>query len=101
MEKTIEQALAEGDAQVVAEIDGREVTRAELAKAFDRVVPLEDWKKTIDAYVVVTRDGEQELIAKAIEFFTGSKATFEVVRQGRYYVSYRVRAAGYFATIGA
>jgi hypothetical protein len=101
MDKTIQQTCAELEQQVVCKIRGRDVTRAELSKAFDRVAPIANWKNPIDAIVVFTQDGERELVEYAIEFFTGSKAKLEVIRLQAYCSTYRVTAAGYYATIGA
>lgn len=105
MEKTIQQITAELDSQVVDRIGGRDVTRADLSKAFGRVEPKDHWKNPIDAHVVVPAGeaGELELetIGRAVTFFTGSKAEFFLVRAEVGLRTYRVKAAGYFAAIGA
>lgn len=93
--------------QVVAKILGRDVTQGELSAAFDKVAPKDHWKNRIDAQVVLSNDFDLLLIHNAVEFFTGSKATIEpvaiITSNGRPtgQTRYRVKAAGYFATIGA
>jgi high-affinity K+ transport system ATPase subunit B len=89
------------DAQVVTRIEGRDVTRAELSRAFSRVEPKQNWKNPIDAIVVISSSYERLAIAAAVTFFTGSVATFDVVRLEANHSTYRVRAAGYYAAIGA
>jgi hypothetical protein len=94
---------AEGDAQVVATVNGRRVTRGELSAAFDKVRNPEHWKRPIDANVELG-DEEIALVQEAIVFFTGSQATLYPLlgtgsAPGR--CRYRVVADGYFMTIGA
>lgn len=91
-----EKMRAELDAEVVAKVNGVDATRADLNAAFERIKPTGHWKNRIDAVVGLT-DHERDLTREAIVFFTGSIPTFEVVEHGKY----RVRAAGYFLTIGA
>lgn len=91
--------------QVVAKVLGRDVTQGELSQAFDKVSPKDHWKNPIDAQVVLSNDFDLLLVAEAVTFFTGSKATFTpvlfITARGKREMRYRVRAAGYFATIGA
>lgn len=93
--------------QVVAQILGRDVTRGDLAKAFARVEPRDNWKNPIDAEVVLSSDFEMMTISEAVTFYTGSVPTFVpvavITKCGKTtgQTKYRVRAAGYFATIGA
>ena len=99
--------LNEFSKTVVTRILGRDVTQGELARAFDKVAPASHWKNPIDALVVISNDFEMELLRSAITFFTGSVARFEIVAVitncgvSTGSARYRVRAAGYYATIGA
>ena len=81
---------------VVAQVLGQNVTWGELHDAFELVKPSENWKAAIDREVVIAGDREMEMVRAAVEFFTGSKATFEALGRNRY----RVRAAGYYAAVG-
>jgi hypothetical protein len=89
---------AEGDAQVVAEVCGRRVTRGELSAAFDKVRNSAHWKNRIDAKVRVSGYEELQMIVEAIEFFTGSRAEVSLAPEPE---TYHVRAVGYFAAIGS
>jgi hypothetical protein len=89
---------AEGDAQVVAEVCGRRVTRGELSAAFDKVRNSEHWKNRIDAKVRVSGYEELQMIVESIEFFTGSRAEVSLAPEPE---TYSIRAAGYYLTIGA
>lgn len=108
LNRDLERIRRESNAQVVAKVMGRDVTRGELGKAFDKVKPAKHWKYPIDAEVVIENDGEMAMIAEAVVFFTGSVAEFIPIRVARPIkdkdagaMLYRVRAAGYFAVIGA
>lgn len=87
--------------QVVAQVCGRDVTRAEMSKAFDRVANTVNWKNPINATVTVESDAELLTIREAVIFFTGSVPTIsvETFKNGR--VVYRVKALGYYAVCGA
>lgn len=96
--------------QIVAKVNGRDVTRRELRDAFKRVENPHHWKNRIDATIDATSDEELLMIREAVIFFTGSVPTFErvgsIVVPGVIGFSVmgarvRVRAAGYFATCGA
>lgn len=90
------------DDMIVAKVNGRDVTRGALVTAFDRVANKEHWKFPIDATVDVANDFELGVIREAVIFFTGSVPTFEPRLGGELPgCRYRVRAAGYFRTIGA
>ena len=98
------------NAQVAAKIPGRDVTRGELEAAFNRVCDQERWKNPIDATIDAYSDDELLVIREAIIFFTGSVPTFErvgsiaqpsVIGFSVLGARVRVRAAGYYATIGA
>jgi hypothetical protein len=88
-------------AMVVTKIMGKPVTQGMLESAFARVEPKDGpgtpWKNPIDIVAVISDDYDMELVRAAIEHFTGSKATFTFVGPNKY----RVKAAGYYATIGA
>jgi hypothetical protein len=79
---------------------------AQLAKAFAKVTPAGNWKEAIDADIVATVD-EIQTVKEAVTFYTGSIASVFVVdtlspnagMQTLLHV--RVRAAGYYAAIGA
>jgi hypothetical protein len=81
---------------IVAQVEGRDVTQGELAAAFDWVADKAHWKNPIDC-VVALSPRQVALVREAVPFFTGSKARVEVIDEG----VVRIRAAGYFATIGA
>lgn len=90
--------------QIVDSIDGRSITREEFLREFNRVAPKQNWKDRIDATVIVMNGAELEILLRAIEFFTGSRATTEILRAGTLggtSATYRIRAAGYYATCGA
>ncbi len=102
MTNTITRQVHELDAMVVAQIMGRDVTRGELSAAFDRVANRSNWKGEIDAIVDVGGDVDVETIRAAVAFFTGSKATFAPMIGGTLPgCRYHVRAAGYYAAVGA
>lgn len=85
------------DKQVVAKVLGRNVTRGTLRKAFERVENKANWKMPIDATIDITSPREGLLIAEAVVFYTGSRATF--IPQGG--SRYKVLAIGYYAAVGA
>jgi hypothetical protein len=96
--------------QIVAKVNGRDVTRGDLSAAFDRVKNNEHWKNRIDATIDVTTDDELLMIREAIIFFTGSVPRFErlaslaqpgIIGFSVIGARVRVRAVGYFAAIGA
>ena len=89
--------LDEGNAQAVAMVGGRSVTRGELSKAFDRVRDRRHWKYPVDATIKVANDSEIVLIEEAIVFFTGSVPKSTKICKGLWHT----RAVGYFIAIGA
>lgn len=97
MTSHIEAMHAELDAQVVAHVDGRDVTRHQLDQAFMKVHP-PNWKDPIDTVITVADDAELAVIDEAVVFFTGSRCEFNKLTVTN---RYRVRAAGYYATCGA
>lgn len=98
MTNQIESLIAESNAQVVATIEGRPVTRGELSEAFDWVADRSNWKNPI-ACAIVLSARQRALVREAIVFFTGSIPTI-TVDDGDAETTI-VRAAGYYATIGA
>ena len=84
--------------QVVDVVNNRPVTRRELAKAFDKVAPEDNWKNRIDCEVSMTAE-EKALVAKAVRFFTGSVAHFEPRSQIGRLTRYHLTADGYYNTI--
>lgn len=66
----------------------------DLRAAFDAVANRENWKMPIGAAI---KAEDREVTAKGIEFFTGSKATFESLPNGKLLVS----AEGYYRAVGA
>jgi hypothetical protein len=86
------------NSEVVAKLGGFEYTRGELLELFGAVQNRENWKGPIDAFVDLRVDWARIGTFLAIEFFTGSRAVMEQMRDG---VRYRVTADGYYATIGA
>lgn len=83
--------------QAVDHFHGRDVTRAELSTAFDRVADKKNWKMPIDRTLSIANDFDMELIRRAVIFFTASSAEFVALGSNKY----RVLAAGYYATCGA
>jgi hypothetical protein len=75
---------------------GKRVTDAEMKAAFDKVAPKPDWRFPIETTAVLANDYEITVMAKAVEYFTGSKATFTPKGSSNVYV---VKAAGYYATV--
>lgn len=69
-----------------------------MREAFEIVCPKENWKDAIDTRVTLTTEAEMTIIREAVIFFTGSVPEFSRIGNTRIY---RVRAAGYYATIGA
>lgn len=102
LSKQVRELDRELDAMVVARILGHDVTRGELSAAFDRVANRDNWKDRIDVVVDVANDVELATIREAVVFFTGSVPTFEPrPGAGLPGCRYRVRAAGYYAAVGA
>lgn len=85
----------------VAVIRGRVITRALFSKAFDLVAGVKNWKDPIDARVILDSFGV-DVVGQAVTFYTGSKATFTLVKalegDAAHYV---VTAPGYYAAVGA
>jgi hypothetical protein len=100
--QTHEQIQEELNRQVVANLNGRDVTRGELKTAFERVQPKTHWKDPINATVDLDA-WTMALVSEAVVFFTGSVPHFKRLGGtttggiGRYHVT----AAGYFNAVGA
>lgn len=97
-------------AEIVARNGSMSWTRAECEALFNQVVNAENWKKSIDALVEFQNDRDLLGTREAVIFYTGSVPTIEfVIRRpehttrwdGGHTRTYRVRAAGYYQTIGA
>lgn len=73
-------------------------SREQLSAAFDLVKDKGNWKNPIDA--LVDPGADLKAIAEATIFFAGSPADFVTVKRGGV-EKVRVRAAGYYACIGA
>lgn len=73
--------------------------QSELSRAFDLIAPLPNWKMAIDQ--TLFRDTncpvDEALLTDACVHFTGSVPSFSYEKA----FLVRVRAAGYYATIGA
>lgn len=80
--------------QVVDSINGRSVTRGMLLTAFNKVADTENWKNPINS-TIDARD--QDIVDRAITYFTGSVAKFEWYLPG----IRTVKANGYYIDIGA
>lgn len=87
---------------VAIETDRYEAKQAKLTAAFNRVAPQSHWKNPIDCEVEIENNRELRGIYDAVIHFTGSVPSFKALRvTERNTCIYRVRAAGYYATIGA
>jgi len=71
-------------------------TRGMLDAAFNKVAHPANWKLPIDA-VLVTRQSEMARIGRAVEFFTASKVMWTYLGGD----TWRCRAPGYYAAVGA
>ena len=93
---------AESQAQVVGQVNGRAVTRGELEVAFNAVANKANWKYPVNATVDLDAY-TKAMVFEAVVFFTGSKPTFKRLTGSTTggMAKYRVKAAGYYATIGA
>lgn len=91
-------ASSSGDSnvQVVSTVGGKPVTRGQLSAAFDRVRNTKHWKYPVNTIITAELD-EIAMIEEAIVFFTGSAPHSTKLENGQW----SIRAAGYFAAIGA
>ncbi|HEY4037778.1 MAG TPA: hypothetical protein VGM15_03070 [Burkholderiaceae bacterium] len=89
------------DSEIVAKLGDLEFSRGELEGMFNAVANPAGWKQEISRTLALT-NRERVATHVAIEFFTGSRAVIEHVGKtddGR--LICRIRAAGYYQTIGA
>lgn len=91
------------ETMIVARIDGRDVTRGELRRAFDAVANPTNWKLPVRGQLTpneVEKLGGVAVIREAVIFFTGSVPTIgrapHVAGNG-----FRVVAEGYYSAVGA
>ena len=70
-------------------------TKRELLNAFNEIVDEENWKNPIDSYL---KADLFDITNSAVEFFTGSSLIITQHLKNRIL---RVRAEGYYRTIGA
>ena len=78
-------------------LSARGYSRLQLHPAFEMVADRKHWKNPINA-LVEADDAKLAIIAAAVPFFTGSLAE---ITKGRKRGTFRVRAAGYYETVGA
>lgn len=97
----VAEIIAQARAQVVTTRGSRQITRGQLEEIFE-LVSRPNWKEPIDAevaaYELDALSADLDLLAEAIAFFTGSEARIEPTKIAN---RYRVRAAGYYLTVGA
>lgn len=93
----IAREMANDAVQVVAVNGSMTWTRADLSGLFARVQNATNWKLAIDRVVTLANDRELLGMREAIIFYTGSVPAFEAIGNNQY----RVRAVGYYRTIGA
>lgn len=78
--------------------------RSEVSALFDLVADKSNWKNPINAEVALTFD-EADLLREAVIFFTGSVPSLDVIEPCANRTDgkslYRVKALGYYITIGA
>lgn len=96
--QTIQEIEIEANAQVVARgPKGEPFTRQRLRDLFNVVASPENWKFRIDT-VIDLDPADRDAMREAVIFFTGSVPTFSYTGNG---IECAVKAAGYYATIGA
>jgi hypothetical protein len=78
-----------------------EAMQARMRRQFDRVCDPTNWKNPIDTTVAIATHDKMRAIAEAVVYFTGSVPTFSAIKIRGVRCVYRVRAAGYYRTIGA
>jgi hypothetical protein len=72
-------------------------TIRELHAAFDLVKDADNWKNRINETARLETEREIKAVEVAVTFFTGSVATVTPLGAD----TFRIRAAGYYATVGA
>lgn len=102
MKQEIEKVIAEAEAQVVAEVAGKPVSRGQLKEVFAKVCDPKNWKLPINA-IVALAPAEVQMLAVAIPFFAGCAAEIfpwpQACVAGKKF--YRVMAVGYYEAVGA
>ncbi len=88
--------IERANAEIVAEVNGRKVTRGELKLAFELVEDDKNWKNPIDITIDDPGSAMISMIDEAVLFFTGARPIFEYDNK-----NVRVHAAGYYLSIGA
>lgn len=86
---------------------GQPVTRAQLSIAFNLVSDKTNWKNPINRELILTGQ-DVAMIRTAVQFFAGCVPTFSVLAgrvefdgKGNPLSTYNVKAAGYYAAVGA
>lgn len=72
-------------------------TQTQLHDAFNLVQNVEDWKMPIDA-IVPREQVDKDLVSFAVMYFTGA---YPIIEEAAIPSFYRIRADGYYMTIGA
>jgi len=93
LQREIEEMHRELDREFVAKVDGVPITKGELGEVFDLVQTSDDWKAPIDCKIMLGTENQKDLVRKAVEFFTGTRANFELIEP--MLKLYRVTAVGY------
>jgi hypothetical protein len=75
-----------------------DMTVEEARKRFEAVCDSKNWKNPVNKFVGKVSSVERRKISEAITFFTGSVAEWESSNGGKHWT---VKAAGYYAAIGA
>jgi hypothetical protein len=83
--------------EIICVIDGIPIPKEALKTAFNIVANPVNWKLPIDKDDVSEESFCQKIISKAIEFFTGSTATWTELPDK----SWNVKAPGYYIATGA
>lgn len=89
-----QEVLNDLDNQIIPEYN---LTRGELKSHFEKVQNPEGWKLPINVVIDIVDLKDMELIRNAVIFFTGSVPKFYSIGLNKY----RVKAAGYYAAMGA
>jgi hypothetical protein len=98
---THEELMAQLNAEVVATIADKAVTRGQLNTAFDAVKNAEHWKNPINAVIdaaTLEKIGGEAVLTEAVIFFAGCAPTIAPARKRG---TFRVRAVGYWVAVGA
>lgn len=97
----VDQVLKELN-EIEIKVGNRIFSRGELKEAFDLVCDKENWKLPINTTLPVKDIQALNTILVAVEFFTGSKASFEFDNFNEAGVAcFHVKAIGYYNAVGA